>query len=67
MSVTVPVSRLGHRPTTLLSGVPDRAAWPSGLGKGLQSPLPQFDSGRRLKCYPRYLAAQDAALLAIWL
>ena len=24
------------------------AAWPSGLGKGLQSPLPGFDSRRRL-------------------
>ena len=26
-----------------------RAAWPSGLGKGLQSPLPGFDSRRRLR------------------
>ena len=25
------------------------AAWPSGLGKGLQSPVHRFDSGRRLK------------------
>ena len=24
------------------------AAWPSGLGKGLQIPVPRFDSGRRL-------------------
>lgn len=24
------------------------AAWPSGLGKGLQSPVHRFDSGRRL-------------------
>ncbi len=30
-------------------GPPDRlATWPSGLGKGLQSPLPGFDSQRRL-------------------
>ena len=26
-----------------------RAAWPSGLGKGLQSPVHRFDSGRRLQ------------------
>ncbi len=25
-----------------------QAAWPSGLGKGLQSPVHRFDSGRRL-------------------
>ena len=25
------------------------AAWPSGLGKGLQSPVHRFDSGRRLQ------------------
>jgi len=24
------------------------ATWPSGLGKGLQSPVPGFDSQRRL-------------------
>ena len=30
-------------------GPPDRlATWPSGLGKGLQSPVPGFDSQRRL-------------------
>ena len=28
--------------------VPRPAAWPSGLGKGLQSPVHRFDSGRRL-------------------
>ena len=26
-----------------------RAAWPSGLGKGLQSPVQRFDSARRLQ------------------
>jgi hypothetical protein len=26
------------------------ATWPSGLGKGLQSPVPGFDSQRRLQC-----------------
>ena len=26
-----------------------RAAWPSGLGKGLQSPVQRFDSARRLE------------------
>ncbi len=25
------------------------AAWPSGLGRALQRPVPQFDSGRRLQ------------------
>ena len=25
-----------------------QATWPSGLGEGLQNPLPRFDSGRRL-------------------
>jgi hypothetical protein len=25
------------------------AAWPSGLGRGLQSPVPRFESGRRLQ------------------
>ena len=25
------------------------AAWPSGLGRGLQSPVPRFESGRRLR------------------
>jgi hypothetical protein len=25
------------------------AAWPSGLGRGLQSPVRRFDSARRLK------------------
>ncbi len=28
------------------------AAWPSGLGKGLQSPVPGFDSQRRLQGTP---------------
>ena len=28
---------------------PPAAAWPSGLGKGLQSPVQEFDSPRRLK------------------
>jgi PIN domain nuclease of toxin-antitoxin system len=28
------------------------AAWPSGLGKGLQSPVHRFDSGRRLQSNP---------------
>jgi hypothetical protein len=37
-----------------LSGLRDRekvqlAAWPSGLGRGLQSPVPRFESGRRLQ------------------
>ena len=27
---------------------PQLATWPSGLGKGLQSPVPGFDSLRRL-------------------
>ncbi len=36
-------------PSDLEVNVLDRAAWPSGLGKGLQSPVPQFDSGRRLQ------------------
>ena len=27
------------------------AAWPSGLGKGLQSPVHRFDSGRRLEAF----------------
>ena len=29
--------------------LPGLAAWPSGLGKGLQSPVPGFDSRRRLR------------------
>ena len=28
-----------------------RAAWPSGLGRGLQSPVHRFDSGRRLNVF----------------
>ena len=32
-----------HRPPAAL------AAWPSGSGKGLQNPLPRFNSGRRLE------------------
>ena len=36
---------------TLYSKLPakPRAAWPSGPGKGLQSPLQRFDSARRLQ------------------
>ena len=30
-------------------GRPFSAPWPSGLGKGLQNPLPGFDSRRRLR------------------
>ena len=40
---------VGSRPSVLEVRMLDRAAWPSGLGKGLQSPVPQFDSGRRLQ------------------
>ncbi len=40
---------VGFRPSVLEVRMLDRAAWPSGLGKGLQSPVPQFDSGRRLQ------------------
>ena len=29
----------------------DVASWPSGLGKGLQSPVRRFDSARRLTLY----------------
>lgn len=28
------------------------AAWPSGLGRGLQSPVRRFDSARRLQGFP---------------
>src|SRR5579872_1971994 len=41
----LPIQALGRRPI----GSPDaRAAWPSGLGRGLQSPVRRFDSARRL-------------------
>ena len=51
----------------------DRAAWPSGLGKGLQSPVPPFDSGRRLQgmfmefapsCSQNSLEGRQAGILA---
>ena len=35
-------------PSALNTG--PRAAWPSGLGRGLQSPAQRFDSARRLCC-----------------
>ena len=44
----------GSRPVVRSEGVADGltlfgpAAWPSGSGKGLQNPLPRFNSGRRL-------------------
>ena len=34
------------------------AAWPSGLGKGLQSPVPGFDSRRRLPVQKHFSADQ---------
>ena len=37
--------RRGVQPSV---GYPPTAAWPSGLGRGLQSPVPGFDSRRRL-------------------
>ena len=38
---------VGHAPACSLD-LRFKAAWPSGLGKGLQSPVHRFDSGRRL-------------------
>ena len=32
----------------MVRSAPQLATWPSGLGKGLQSPVPGFDSLRRL-------------------
>ena len=42
-----PVVRSDHRFGA--SRVESSAAWPSGLGKGLQSPVRGFDSRRRLE------------------
>ena len=47
------MARIGAMATRSSPGVrrvtlPVPAAWPSGLGKGLQSPVHRFDSGRRL-------------------
>ena len=39
-------SRVGLR--LCFSPLNQMATWPSGLGKGLQSPVPGFDSQRRL-------------------
>ena len=36
------------------------ATWPSGLGKGLQSPEPGFDSRRRLQPFASYKAWSEA-------
>ena len=41
-----PVVRSEERPLGRPFSGP--AAWPSGLGEGLQNPLPRFNSGRRL-------------------
>ena len=35
------------------------ATWPSGLGKGLQSPVPGFDSQRRLSFVVRNVVESD--------
>jgi hypothetical protein len=52
----VPGRQGDHRPggDHVEVGLRKTAAWPSGLGKGLQSPVPGFDSRRRLYQLPIY-------------
>ena len=42
----------GVGPGVILRKTRQMAAWPSGLGKGLQSPAQRFDSARRLSMAP---------------
>ena len=45
-----------------LCGMPFVAEWPSGLGKGLQSPVHGFDSRLRLSLVPGCGAARSSTV-----